>query len=134
MKIVSACLAGIKCNYLGEARPCAKVIDLVCKGKAIPVCPEQLGGMTTPREASEQRGDRIFTSSGKDVTDNFEFGAKEGLKIAELIGCKDAILKARSPSCGSRKISGDTFTTGEGVFAKLLKRNGINVVSEEELL
>ena len=138
MKIVSACLAGIKCNWEGKAKPCKKVIDLVMEGKAIPVCPEQLGGLPTPRERAEQKGDKIITITDKDITDEFEYGAKEGLKIAQLVNCKEAILKARSPSCGVNKIYDGTFTknlvAGDGLFAKLLKDNGINVISEEEFL
>lgn len=137
MKIVSACLAGIQCNYKGEAKPCSKVIDLIRKGKAVPVCPEQLGGMSTPRESAEQRGDKIVTVDGQDVSDKFMFGAREGLKIARLFGCKKAILKARSPSCGVGKVYDGTFTknlvVGDGVFVKLLKDNGIDVISEDDL-
>lgn len=137
MKIVSACLAGINCNWQGKAKPCQEVIDLVKVGEAMPVCPEQLGGLTTPRDQAEQRGNRVVTVTGKDVTDNFWRGAEEGLKLAQLLGCRKAILKARSPSCGVGKIYDGTFTnklaSGYGVFAKLLKENGIEVVSEEKL-
>jgi uncharacterized protein YbbK (DUF523 family) len=136
MKIVSACLAGVQCNWQGEAAPCSKVISLVVAGKAMPVCPEQLGGMLIPREPAEQRGDKVITVSGKDVTEKFKHGAEVGLKIAALINCKGAILKARSPSCGVGKIYDGTFTKklilGDGIFAKMLKRSGINVMSEEE--
>ncbi|MBW6451379.1 MAG: DUF523 domain-containing protein [DPANN group archaeon] len=135
MKLVSACLAGINCRWNGKAKPCQKVIELVRQGKAIPVCPEQLGGLTTPREASEQRGDKVFTKEGKDLTHPFEKGAEEGLKIAKLANCNEAILKANSQSCGSSKVFDGTFSgnlaEGDGVFAKLLKKNNIKVVSEE---
>jgi Uncharacterized conserved protein len=104
MKIVSACLVGVRCNWRGEAKPCAKVIDLVRAGKAIPVCPEQLGGMSTPRDPVEQKDDKVITIKGKNVTAEYEHGAREGLKLAKLVGCKEAILKARSPSCGVGKI------------------------------
>ncbi|EKE01816.1 MAG: hypothetical protein ACD_21C00047G0001 [uncultured bacterium] len=137
MKIVSACLAGVRCNWQGEAKPCAKVIELVAAGKAIPICPEQLGGMPTPRDPAERSGNRVISISGEDVTDKFKHGTEEGLKIAKLINCKEAILKARSPSCGVGKIYDGTFTKnltpGDGVFAKMLKEHRIRVQSEEEL-
>jgi uncharacterized protein YbbK (DUF523 family) len=137
MKIVSACLAGVKCRWDGDSRPCQKVIDLVKEGKAIPVCPEQLGGLTTPRIPCEQKGNKVFAKDGKDMTDFFEKGAEEALKIAKLTGCKEAILKSKSPSCGSGRVYDGTFSgkliEGDGVFAKLLKKNNIKVLTEEEI-
>ncbi len=137
MKIVSACLAGIKCNYKDEARPCQKVIELVKQGKAIPVCPEQLGGLTTPRTPAEQKDNKVFTKTGDDVTAQFKRGAEEALKIALLSNCDEAILKAKSPSCGSGKIYDGTFSgrliDGDGVFARILKKNNIKVFNEDEI-
>ena len=137
MKIVSACLAGVKCNYKGGSRPCPKVVELVKQGKAIPVCPEQLGGLTTPRVAAEQIEDKVITKDGEDVTIEFERGAREGLKIAKLVGCREAILKSKSPSCGAGKIYDGTFSKtlidGDGTFAKLLKENDITVLTEDEI-
>jgi len=137
MKIVSACLAGIKCRWDGDSRPCEKVITLFRQGKAIPVCPEQLGGLTTPRIPAEQKGRKFFTKDGRDVTPEFEKGAEEALKIAKLAGCKEAILKSKSPSCGSGKVYDGTFSdklvNGDGIFAKLLKKNNINVLNENEI-
>ncbi len=137
MKIVSACLAGIKCRWDGEARPCQKVIELVKQGKAMPVCPEQLGGLTTPRTPAEQKEDKVFTKDGKDVTAQFERGAEEALKIAKLVNCDGAILKSKSPSCGSGKVYDGTFSgkliNGDGVFAKILKKNNIKVFTEKEI-
>ena len=136
-KIVSACLAGIKCCYDGKAQPCKIVMELVKQGKAIPVCPEQLGGLTTPRAAAEKKGDKVISKNGKDVTYQFVRGAKEALKIAQLNNCTEAITKIRSPSCSSGKIYDGTFTgkliDGDGVFVKILKENNINVITEEEL-
>lgn len=136
MIIVSACLAGVKCAWNGDARPCQQVIDLVKRGEAIPVCPEQLGGLTTPRPPAEQKGGRVFTRDGEDVTTEFERGARAALRIAKLAGCKEAILKSKSPSCGSGKIYDGTFSgkliDGDGVFAKLLKKD-MKVLTEEEL-
>lgn len=137
MRIVSACLAGIKCRWDGEARPCQKVVDLVKQGKAIPVCPEQLGGLTTPRTPSEQKDNKVFTKEGDDVTAQFERGAEEALKIAKLVNCKEAILKSKSPACGSGKVYDGTFSgklvDGDGVFVKILNKNNIKVFTEDEI-
>ncbi len=137
MKIVSACLAGIKCRWDGESKPCQKVIDLVKQGKAISVCPEQLGGLTTPRSPAEQKDNKVFTKDGKDVTSQFEKGAEEALKIAKLANCNEAIMKTKSPSCGSGKIYDGTFSgkliDGDGVFAKILKKNNIKIFTEDEI-
>lgn len=137
MKIVSACLAGVKCRWDGEARPCQKVVELVKQGKAIPVCPEQLGGLTTPRAPAEQKEDEVFTKTGENVTTEFERGAEEALKIALLANCNEAITKSKSPSCGSGKVYDGTFSgkliDGDGVFAKILKKNNIKVFSENDI-
>ena len=137
MKIVSACLAGVKCRYDGSSKPCKKVIELVKKGQAIPICPEQLGGFSTPRIVSEQKGNKVYNKEGKDVTAEFEKGAQEALNIAKMAGCKEAILKSKSPSCGSGLVYDGSFSgkliKGDGVFAKLLKANNIKVVTEEEI-
>lgn len=137
MKIVSACLAGIKCRWNGEAKPCKKVMDLIKQGKAIPVCPEQLGGLTTPRTPAEQKGNKVFTKDGKDVTAQFEKGAEEALKIAKLANCNEAIMKSKSPSCGSGLVYDGSFTgrliKGDGVFTKVLKKNNIKVITESEI-
>jgi len=133
MIIVSACLAGIRCALDGKDRACEKVIELVREGKAIPLCPEQLGGLPTPRPAAEKRGERVYRKDGSDVTEEFRRGAEEVLRIAKLVNAEEAIMKARSPSCGSGKIYDGTFQgiliDGDGVCAKLLKENGIIVYS-----
>jgi uncharacterized protein YbbK (DUF523 family) len=137
MKIVSACLAGINCRWDGEAKPCQKVIDLVKQGKAIPVCPEQLGGLATPRASAEQKENKVFTKTGEDVSLQFERGAEEALKIALLANCGEAIIKSKSPSCGCGKVYDGTFSgkliDGDGVFAKILKKNNIKVFSENDI-
>ena len=137
MRIVSACLLGIKCRYDGKSKSDEKVIRLSKKEILIPVCPEQLGGLSTPREPSEKRGNKVITKSGKDVTENFVKGAEEVLKLAKLLNTKEAILKQRSPSCGCGQIYDGTFShkfiKGDGVTTALLKRNGIKVISEEDL-
>jgi uncharacterized protein YbbK (DUF523 family) len=137
MKIVSACLAGIECRFDGRARPNPKVMELVKAGKAIPVCPEQLGGLPTPRAWAERKGSEVVTKDGKDVTAGFLKGAEEALKIAKLAGCREAVLKSKSPSCGSGMIFDGTFSErlveGDGIFAELLKKNGIKVFTENDI-
>lgn len=137
MKICSACLLGVKCRYDGKEKPNKKVIALAKKEILIPLCPEQLGGLSTPREPAEKRGNYVLTKSGKDVTKNFKKGAKEVLKLAKLLKINEAILKQKSPSCGSGKIYDGTFSghliKGDGITAALLKKNKIKVITEEDL-
>lgn len=137
IKICSACLLGIKCRYDGRGKRNKKVINLFKKEILIPVCPEQLGGLTTPREPAEQKGKKVFTKSGKNISENFTKGAKEVLRIAKLYGVKEAILKQKSPSCGCGKIYDGTFSgktiKGDGVTAALLKKSGVKVIAEEDL-
>ncbi len=123
-----------------------KVLKLLEHEILIPVCPEQLGGLPTPRESSEIIGDgymvldgkaKVVTFSGKDVTSNFVRGAEETLRIAKLYGITSAIFKQGSPSCGNGKVYDGTFSkrlvSGDGVTTALLKRNAIKIVSEEEV-
>jgi uncharacterized protein YbbK (DUF523 family) len=137
MIIVSACLAGIRCRYDGAGKPCEAVIRLVAEGKAMPVCPEQLGGLTTPRVPAELKGGKVIRKDGIDVSEEFNRGAQEALKLAQLAGAKEAILKSRSPSCGVGKIYDGSFNgtliEGDGVFAALCKSNDIEVKTEEEI-
>lgn len=137
MKLCSACLLGINCRYDGKNKPIQKVLDLIKKETLIPVCPEQLGGLSTPREPSEQRGERVVTKTGRDVTDNFLRGAEQVLGLAKLLGIKEAIFKQKSPSCGCGKIYDGTFfdklIEGNGITTALLKKNGIKVISEDDL-
>lgn len=138
MKLCSACLLGIDCKNNGRNNRDKKVLKLAKKEILIPVCPEQFGGLSTPREKSAQKSrKKVITESGKDVTKNFVKGAEEVLKIAKTLGVKEAILKQRSPSCGSGQIYDETFSRkiikGDGVTTALLKRNRIKVISEEEL-
>ena len=133
MMIVSACLAGFPCRYDGKARPCAQVVELVRAGKAIPVCPEQLGGLPTPRTSCEIREGRVVDADGRDRTEAFRRGARAVLQIAQTYGATEALLQSRSPSCGSGRIYDGSFTkmltAGDGVTARLLKENGIQVTA-----
>lgn len=111
---------------------------MIRNGEAMPVCPEQMGGLTTPRDPAECLGDKIVTIGGAgDITAECRKGAEEALKLAKLAGCKEAILKSKSPSCGCGKIYDGTFTgtltDGDGIFTELLKENGITVLTEDEI-
>jgi len=135
MILVSACLCGVNCKYNGGNNLKKEILDLVKKGDAILICPEQLGGLTTPRNPSEIKiiNDEVhvITNNGEDVTENFKKGAEEVLKIAKELNIKKAILKKKSPSCGVREIYDGTFTNnltkGNGITASLLIENGIEV-------
>lgn len=137
--LVSMCLLGANCRYNGVPQANEAVVELLSREDItlIPVCPEQLGGLSTPRTPSEQQGERVVDEMGNDRTEAFENGAKEALRIAKLYGCEAAILKERSPSCGSKFVYDGTFShtqiPGDGVCAGLLKRNGIRVFGESEL-
>ena len=135
--ICSACLLGYNCRYDGKSKPEKKVMSLALEKVLIPICPEQLGGLSTPRVPSEIQGEKVISREGVDVTARFEHGAGEVLKLANLMGCKKAILKQRSPSCGSGQIYDGTFSgnviKGDGITTKLMKLNGIEVITEEDL-
>lgn len=140
--LISACLLGVNCKYSGGNNYSEEAVKLGNEYQLIPVCPEQLGGLMTPRLPSEilqteLEERRVIAQDGTDVTEQFIRGAEESLKLAQLLGCETAILKSRSPSCGSGIIYDGTFsgtkTAGDGVTAALLKKNGIKVISEEEI-
>ena len=135
--LVSACLLGVCCRYDGESKPNPDVTQLRDRFLLIPICPEVDGGLPTPRTPSERVGERVLMKDGKDVTENYFSGAKEALRLAQQYGCRSAILKARSPSCGSGYIYDGSFTgrliSGDGVAAQMLKSEGIAVYTEEEI-
>ena len=137
--LVSACLLGVCCRYDGRGNPSAQVLDLLKRDdlELIPVCPEQLGGLPTPRLPSERVEDRIINRAGEDVTDQFQRGAAEALRLARSYGCDVAVLKERSPSCGCGEIYDGTFTgtlvAGNGVTAELLLEHGIPVYGESRI-
>ncbi len=144
MKVVSACLAGCRCRYDQRAATGADIEAMVQSGEAIPVCPEQMGGLPTPRNPAEMVGGdgfdvldgraRVLDSQGNDVTDAFIRGAEQALRIAQLVNASAAVLKSKSPSCGSAQIYDGSFSgrmkTGVGVTTALFMRNGISVSSE----
>jgi len=135
MILVSACLCGVNCKYNGKNNLNEEMLELLKKGEALLVCPEQMGGLETPRNPSEIKiinGEiKIFMDNGRDVTENYIRGAKEVLKIAKELNVKKAILKKKSPSCGCGEIYDGTFTgkliKGNGITAALLLENGIEV-------
>lgn len=135
--LISACLAGINCKYNGGNNENSKIITLIKNGNAILVCPEQLGGLTTPRVSAERLEDKVVTKDERDVTEEYNRGADEVLKLAQKLNIKKAILKSRSPSCGKGKIYDGTFShtliDNDGVTAELLRKNGIKVFTEEEI-
>ena len=136
--LVSACLLGTPCRYDGKSKKNEAVCALAERFELIPVCPEQLGGLPTPRDPSERQGARVVMASGRDVTKNYRRGAEAALVLCMQHGCKAAILKEKSPSCGCGLVYDGTFSrrlvSGDGVTAELLKAHGIKVYGESKLL
>ena len=134
--LISACLLGCRCRYDGASRPQPWIAALAERHTLVPVCPEQLGGLSTPRPPAERCGVRVVTREGGDVTAQYRRGAEEALRLCRLLGCNAALLKERSPSCGSGAIYDGTFTgtvtAGDGVTAELLRKNGIPVYGETQ--
>jgi len=135
--LVSACLLGVNCRYDGTNNASPAVAELIGKYNLIPVCPEVYGGLSTPRSPAERRKNMVATRDYNDVTEEFERGAEETLKLARMFNCKYAILKERSPSCGSGEIYDGTFhkklIPGVGVTAGLLEAYGITVIGESQV-
>lgn len=141
MIFVSSCLVGINCKYSGGNNYNEKIFNMLKDGKAIPICPEQLGGLSTPRNPVELKvigGKRYaIDNKGNDVTENFEKGANEVLNLAKKLNIKKAILQPRSPSCGVNKIYSGNFDNklidGNGILAELLEKNGIEVLTPYDI-
>ncbi len=137
MKLVSACLAGLNVRFDGKNKANAKIVKLVKEGKAIPVCPELLAGLSVPRSQVEIKNGKVFTKDETDVTDAFLKAAEKTLELAKKHGVKEAIFKARSPSCGKGMVYDGSFSgklvEGTGITTELLLKNGIKVVTEEEI-
>jgi uncharacterized protein YbbK (DUF523 family) len=145
--LVSACLGGRACRFDGSSNRDDWVSRLVASGRAVLACPEEDGGLATPRPPAEIVGGdgndvlegraRVVTQTGEDVTDAYLRGAEAALRAARRAGAGVAVLKARSPSCGRGQIYDGSFSrtlaTGDGVTAAMLRRHGIDVLTEEEL-
>lgn len=135
--LVSACLLGVDCRYCGTGLPNEAVLKLRNNHNLIPVCPEQLGGLTTPRIPVELKDGKAIDKEHNDVTKQFQKGAEEALKIARLLDCTTAILKSNSPSCGYGKIYNGTFEgvllDGNGITAAKLAENEIKVMTEKDI-
>ncbi|MBD7910088.1 DUF523 domain-containing protein [Clostridium cibarium] len=147
MYLISACLCGVNCKYSGKNNLNKDCVKLLEQGEAILICPEQLGGLTTPRKPAEIIGGtarsivedgigKVVTSEGEDVTESFIKGAEETIKIAKTSGTIAAILKEGSPSCGCNYIYDGSFCgskiAGEGITAYILKRSGVDILSDKE--
>ena len=132
--LISACLLGVRCRYDGGSKPQPGVEALAEQYRLIPVCPEQLGGLPTPRSPSERQGDRVVSRQGRDVTAEYRRGAEEALRLLDFFHAEGAVLKERSPSCGKGVIYDGSFSgkliPGEGVTARLLRENGVEVRGE----
>lgn len=135
--LISACLLGLPCRYDGRSVEYHGISALSEKYNLIPICPEIYSGLPTPRTPAERSSVGVINKSGTDVSENYERGAMAALKLAQDFGCKIAILKERSPSCGSHEIYDGSFqkklVPGMGVTAELLTKNGITVLSENEI-
>lgn len=133
--LISACLLGEKCRYDGKDNKMDHLEFLFRAYEVIPICPEVEGGLSTPRIPAEIKGSQVINQVGEDVTAAFVEGARKTLEKAEKIGCKKALLKAKSPSCGLGEIYDGSFQgrliSGHGVTAKLLLNHGIDVYSEK---
>lgn len=132
--LVSSCLLGIPCRYDGKSAPLEGLAELASKVELVPVCPEQMGGLATPRPPAERVGDKVLTKEGGDVTEQYRRGAEIAAALAELTDCDCALLKAKSPSCGDGLIYDGTFTgtkvAGNGVTAEAVKAAGVPVFDE----
>lgn len=135
--LVSACLLGENCKYSGGSNYCPAVEQLRDRYVFVPVCPERDGGLPTPRIPSERLGDRVVNREGEDVTALFRRGAELALETALANGCKKALFKERSPSCGCGVIYDGSFTgaliEGDGVTAELLKQHNISILGESRI-
>ncbi|MBQ1235647.1 MAG: DUF523 domain-containing protein [Oscillospiraceae bacterium] len=134
--LVSACLLGFECKYSGGSNKLSDeyIAQLKAKYRLIPVCPETAGGLPVPRDPSERLGDKVISSKGKDVSAQFNKGAEIALYLARRYGCKKALLKRNSPSCGGEFIYDGSFSgtliPGEGVTAELLRAEGLEIMGE----
>ena len=129
--LVSACLIGKPCRYDGKHQARAEMLSLHEQGLTIPVCPEEMGGLGTPRDPAERQLDKVISNKGQDVSAQYQAGAEAALAVAEDNEVSEAFLKSKSPMCGCGKIYDGSFsgklTDGDGVFAELLKKNRVKI-------
>ena len=134
--LISACLLGLCCRYDGGSKPQPGVEALAERYRLIPVCPEQLGGLPTPRAPSERQGDRLVSREGADVTAEYLRGAEEALRLMDFFHAEGAVLKERSPSCGKGLIYDGSFSgilvPGSGVAAQWLAAHGLEIFGESQ--
>ena len=135
--VVSNCLLGCDCRYKGDNCRCERILELAKEHTLIAVCPEQMGGLSTPRDPAERVKDKVISNKGRDVTEQYRKGSEAALFLTKLNKADFAILKYRSPACGKGMIYDGTFegklVPGNGVFAEMLLENGIPFYSENEL-
>ena len=135
--LISACLMGLGCRYDGKELNKIDITPLLERYELIPICPEIYGGLPTPRTPSERVGERVVMKDGRDVTQEFHRGGEAACRLALLTGARKALLKEKSPSCGSGKIYDGSFTgrltDGFGVAAEMLAAAGVAVYGESEL-
>lgn len=135
--LVSACLLGENCKYNGGNNYDPAAVALGERYELIPVCPERLGGLPTPRVPAERVGDRVVNRDGADVTEAYRRGAEAALETALAHGIRRAALQERSPSCGCGIVYDGTFTgrlvPGEGVTAELLRKHGVKIYGGSRL-
>lgn len=135
--LVSACLLGLHCRYDGRMETDERVAALAGRHVLVPVCPEQLGGLPTPREAVELLAGRAVSRGGADVTAAFELGVAQVERIARLTGAAAAVLQPRSPSCGIGVIYDGTFSSrriaGDGMLAGRLRDLGLRLLMPDDL-
>jgi len=133
--LVSSCLLGVRCNHRGAASPSSAALQLSDRFRVIAVCPETMGGLATPRPAAQRTSDgRVLTADGADVTAAYDRGAQAVVELARVTGAQEAVLKARSPSCGCHQVyAGDALVDGDGVTAEALRAIGVRLRSEEDL-
>ncbi|MBC1521475.1 DUF523 domain-containing protein [Listeria aquatica] len=147
MKMVSACLAGIPCRYDGNHKENRVLKEMVIKGEALALCPEVIGGLTTPRNPAEIVGGdgfdvwngtaKVMDDHGQDVTEAYKAGAKRAFARLETLGITTVILKEKSPSCGACQIYDGSFggktKAGMGVTAAYMKLKGLEVLSDQQI-
>lgn len=137
--LISACLLGLACRYNGETRPLPQTVleQLMERYHLVPACPEQMGGLPTPRAPAERVGERVLTCGGVDVTAQYRQGGEQALWLGQRYGCTCALLKENSPSCGYGQVYDGTFSgqkrPGNGILGDLLEAQGITVLGESRV-